>query len=187
MTLPVVVVLAMLIGGLAAPNTPPAGGPAPPTSAVLPPITVAAPPVSASTQPPCTALLQALPVRLDGLAPRVVHPQPDSPFVVAWGDPAVVLRCGVARPKDLVPGSSVQYFAIAGRAGRPVYFDRTQTSSANVFTSVDRAAYVEVSVPSRLAAGPLPALADAIAASMPAVCVVDPAETDLSKLCTRRR
>lgn len=180
------VVLALLIGGLAGLTTPRNGGSAASTPAVLPPLTVAAPPLSAATEAPCTALLQALPVRLAGLAPRVVHSQPDSPFVVAWGDPPVVLRCGVTRPKDLAPGSSAQFFAIAGRAGRQVFFDQTQSGSSNVFTSVDRAAYVEVSVPKQLAAGPMPALADAIAASMPAVCVVDPAVTDLSKLCTRR-
>ena len=66
-----------------------------------------------------------------------------------------------------------------------VSYLHTSSHGANVYVSVDRAVYVEVTVPDRYAAGPVPAISDAVAA-LPAVCEVNPAETDVSKLCTHR-
>jgi hypothetical protein len=45
----------------------------------------------------CRAILKALPEKLDGHA-RVETT--GSKYAVAWGDPAVVLRCGVDKPSD---------------------------------------------------------------------------------------
>ena len=50
---------------------------------------------------PCSDVVDVLPVRLDALGPRVVDPA--SPLVRAWGDPAVVLRCGVSDPPGYDP------------------------------------------------------------------------------------
>ncbi len=157
-TVPLVLVAALLIGGGS-------DDPGSPTSAVPPPVTVSAPPAQAATLKPCTAVLQVLPERLAGLAPRVVHSTPSSSFVVAWGDPAVVLRCGVARPASLKPGDSEQLFQVNG-----VAFAQQASGDATVYTAVDRAAYVEVSVPSTFAGGPLAPLAAAIGKALPAVC-----------------
>ena len=51
---------------------------------------------------------------------------------------------------------------------------------------VDRPSYVEVTVPTSYAQPPLSPIADAIAKALPAVCVVTPTETDVTKLCTHR-
>jgi hypothetical protein len=150
-TLPVVVILALLLGhpGTHEKTSADRSGTAP----TLAPLTPAAPPSDASTQGPCTKLLTTLPVQLGELVPRVVHPKPDSPFVIAWGNPAVLLRCGVERPSNLKPGSADFVPQVDG-----VAFFEKDTPGAYVYTTIDRAAYVEVSVPSSLGAGPLPQL-----------------------------
>lgn len=132
----------------------------------MPALTPTAPPSNPGAQGPCTKLLTALPIQLGELAGRIVHPKPDSPFVVAWGDPAVVLRCGVVRPDELQPGSSGFVPVVNG-----VAFFEKNGSATHVYTAIDRAAYIEVSVPNAFAAGPLPQLASAIAKVLPAVCV----------------
>ena len=59
-----------------------------------------APPTGTDTAQ-CQAVVGVLPQRLDTLDPRVVDPA--SPLVRAWGDPAVVLRCGVPVPAGYDP------------------------------------------------------------------------------------
>ena len=149
-----------------------------------PPITVAAPPSNAAAEAPCAQVLSALPVKLGPLAPRAVHTEPDSPFVVAWGDPPVVLRCGVTRPAGLTPGSSEQVF-LAGE----VYWLPVQEKSSTVFTSVDRSVYVEVRVLKKMAYQPLPILGHAIAGKLKAICAVpeDDSTYRPDQLCTHRR
>ena len=182
MTLPFVVILALVFGllsGLGTSTSPPA------SPAVLPALTLAAPPSSTATAGPCTTLLSTLPTALDALAPRVVHPTPDSLFVVAWGDPPVVLRCGVDRPAALVPSSSALLLIVDGVAFLP-----QQTSATTVFVAVDRAAYVEVTVPKSYAQPPLAALADAIAKAMKPVCLPQAGSgqppVPTAQLCTQR-
>jgi hypothetical protein len=118
-----------------------------------------------------------------GLAQRVVHATPDTPDVLAWGDPPVILRCGVARPKDLHAGSGAEFFALGPPDGP--FWDVTSSNEGEVYTTVDRPVYISVSVPARYASGPMPALSRAIAKALPAVCSTnstDPVKT----LCTRR-
>ena len=153
------------------------------------PLTVSAPPNVTSQASACTKVLAQLPVQLGALAPRVVHAMPDTPFVVAWGNPAVILRCGVARPKSLHAGSSTQYFQNGNAANSP-YFDVTKGDGGNVFTTVDRAAYVEIDVPTKYqGATAVPPLSDAIAKALPPVCSVPDSngQTGSLPLCTRRR
>ena len=182
MTLPFVVILALVFGlhsggGSTAPS------PTPPEA--LPALTLPAPPSSTATARPCTTLLGTLPTALGTLAPRVVHPTPDSLFVVAWGDPAVVLRCGVARPASLVPSSSALLVITDGVAFLP-----EQAKDETVFTAIDRAAYVEVTVPKSYPQPPLAALADAIAKAMKPVCLpqAGPGQPTVAtaQLCTHR-
>jgi hypothetical protein len=57
-----------------------------------------------------------------------------------------------------------------------------------VFTTVDREAYVSITVPGAYqGSAVLPPLSQAIAAALPAVCSTDPATPDPNQLCTRRR
>lgn len=60
------------------------------------PVEVAAPPAVSSADAPCAKLLGALPRELAGQKTRAVTDAPHR--VVAWGDPPIVLRCGVEKP-----------------------------------------------------------------------------------------
>jgi hypothetical protein len=57
-------------------------------------VTVVVPTPSSGSQ--CARLVAALPQELDGRGRRATSPVSD--LVVAWGSPAVVLRCGVPAP-----------------------------------------------------------------------------------------
>ncbi len=105
----------------------------------------------------CSRLQEALPGKVAGQDRRDTLPTSDR--TAAWGDPPVVLRCGVARPSDLRPTS--QLLEIDG-----VEWFLDERRSAFVFTTVHRQAYVEVRVPGATprerATNPLVDLAPAI-------------------------
>lgn len=146
-------------------------------------MTTAAPPLAAKNKTACNKVLEKLPVQLHGLAPRIVHATPDTPYVVAWGDPPVVLACGAARPAALHPNSGVRVFSTTGSTGP--YFVVTSQGDDEVYTAIDRAVYVSISVPAQYHSGPVPPLARALAAALPAVCTTDPSAPPAQK-CTRR-
>jgi hypothetical protein len=158
---------------------------------VLGPVSVTAPTDSSSaTVTTCAQVISAMPLRLDGQDLRRTVSNPPSSSIVAWGDPAIVLRCGVARPADLVPGSSAQFISVTGQRGP--YYDVKSNGDANVYTTVDRAVYIDLTIPSKyLSAPPLPTVSDAIARVLRPVCVagqpwagpLPPRDT----LCDRRR
>jgi len=180
-TLPLVVILALLLGHANRhPKATARAGTGQPS--VLAPISVAAPPTDPAAVAPCTKLLAALPVQLGELAPRIVHPTPDSPFVVAWGNPAVVLRCGVGRPSALRPASADLDIGVDG-----VYWLPVPREQGTVWTTVDRAVYVELTVPKAYPQPPLGPISDAVAKVAPPVCVVDPKQSDTTRLCTHRK
>lgn len=149
-------------------------------------LSYSAPPRANVDAEPCAKVLAQLPVSLDGKTPRIVRTKPDTPFVTAWGSPPVVFRCGVARPAALKPGSDEQAQS-GGLLGGP-YFFVTSSKDGNVWTSVDRAAYISVTIPTQYqGADIMPPLASAIAKALPAVCTTDSSTPDLAKLCTRRK
>jgi hypothetical protein len=179
-----VVVLALLLGhttGRDKKTSAPSGSTAP---RALAPITVTAPPPNPKADAPCTKLLGTLPITLAGLAGRPARST--WTYVAAWGDPAVTVRCGVPRPADLRAGSSDFVLGVNG-----VNFIQTLQHKTHVFVAIDRAAYIEVSVPDSYAQPPLGPIADAIAEALPAVCVPGAApgqqQPDPRKLCTNRK
>jgi hypothetical protein len=181
-----VVVIALVIGAISGTGGKGADSTRNPTAAALPALTPSAPPQAAAQATSCNKVLEQLPVRLGRLEPRVVHSHPDSPYIVAWGDPAVVLSCGVERPKDLVPGSATEFLA-GGTTSGPFY-DVTRQGAANLWTTVDRGPYISIRVPAQYqGADVLPPLSTAIATALPAVCTTNSSEPDVTKLCTRRK
>ena len=70
------------------------------------PIAVAAPELSTDQATACAALIEALPAKLLTHTSREVTPA-DAP-VAAWGDPAIVVTCGVEMPDDFEPGASCE-------------------------------------------------------------------------------
>jgi hypothetical protein len=132
------------------------------SSGPLPGVTVVAPPTPDDrTQAACIKVFAKLPLQLDGLAPRKT--ETDSSFVAAWGDPPIVIRCGVAKPAIFGTTGAAQLIDLNGVIWQP---DPQKTQV--VYTSVDRSVYVEVTVPNSQTQ-PLTDLASAISA-LPQIC-----------------
>jgi hypothetical protein len=182
-TVPFIVIVGLAIGAVFGSGDSGSGSHS--SSRALPALTPSAPPHAAAETAACARVLAELPRQLGRLQPRVVRPHPDSPFIVAWGEPPVVLRCGVDRPAELKAGSSA-VFQSGGTESGPFY-DVTRSGSANVWTTVDRGPYISITVPAKYqGSAVLPPLSAAIAKALPAVCTTDPNTSDPAKLCTRR-
>ena len=160
---PVTVLLAFLLSAGHSDTPPSNSAPAGP----LPAVTAPAPPKpDAATQAACVKVFAKLPVQLGQLPPR--RTQTDSSFVAAWGNPAVVLRCGVAKPAIFGSPEAAQLVEVNAVLWQPdPQRDRT------VYTTVDRGVYIEVTVPAG-ADQPLPLLASAVSA-LPRLCTASDA------------
>lgn len=95
-------------------------------------------PVSEPGDSMCAELVARLPERLSNQERRTV--EPDTGSAAAWGDPPVVLRCGVAEPAALQPDSPLT--EING-----ITWFAEERSKGFVFTSVGLQPRVEVTVP----------------------------------------
>ncbi|MFR9755265.1 DUF3515 domain-containing protein [Streptomyces sp. TR06-5] len=115
----------------------------------------------------CRALHRALPERVTGLDP--VDTRPASRYTAAWGDPSVELRCGVSRPDVLRPGSEHYNPTAEAVDVNGVSWLLEQRENGYRFTTTDRAARVEVTVPDAYApeVGVLTAFADPIERTVP--------------------
>jgi hypothetical protein len=87
---------------------------------------------------------------------------PDSDLTAAWGDPTIVLRCGVPEPEALEPTSEL--VSVDGVDWFP-----ERLTAGYLFTTYGRVVFVEVSVPDDYApeAGALTDLADSVQAAVP--------------------
>ena len=86
----------------------------------------------------CRALLRALPDTVDKQSRRDV--EPPGALAAAWGDPAIVLRCGVPTPQSLTASSSCAEVNGVG-------WFAEQRADAYRFTTIGRSANVQVQVP----------------------------------------
>ncbi len=148
---------------------------------------MSAPPSSDSaTLSACAKVIGAMPLSLGGADVRATASNPASPDIVAWGDPPIVLRCGVDRPATLEPADSDFIIAVDGVNLLPKKHGATTR-----YTVIDRAVYLDVDVPASYSQPPLAPIADAVAAQLPQVCkVADPTGATAvpdDQLCTHRR
>ena len=125
----------------------------------LPVLPVEVPPVTPEADASCPALMGALPLELDGEPSRRV--QSDSPYAYAWGDPAIVLVCGVDRPEGYVTG------AAAIQINGVQWYVDTSDPDTTVWTTVDRPVYVQISLPPSVDSAPVTALTPQIAQTLP--------------------
>lgn len=124
-------------------------------------------PVTAPTDVPppvlqtCADLVGAVPESVAGQDRRATDPE--SALTVAWGDPAIVLRCGVPRPATLKPSS--QLVSVNG-----VDWFAEELTGGYLFTTYGRQAFVEVSVPAEYApeVGPITEVGAAVTETVPA-------------------
>lgn len=168
MLVPVVIAVAVVVnvlGGSAEDEDTTARGPAeiegtaPPARADLPPLPVPVPPVTPEADQNCPAVMSALPLELAGEQSRPV--QADSPFAYAWGEPAVVLVCGVERPAGWTTGAS------AIQINGVQWFVDSSDPDVTVWTTVDRPVYVRVDLPAGVDSAPVTALTTALAQALP--------------------
>ncbi len=126
------------------------------------PVTVSpAPSAKAAVAAVCARLLPALPDKVDKAERRPVNPA--GAAAAAWGaDPVVVLRCGVAEPRELTRTSDLT-------GVNDVAWFLVERPGTRVFTTVGRVANVEVSIPLEYepAPGPLVDVAAAMKATNP--------------------
>jgi hypothetical protein len=115
--------------------------------------------VPADQRDACTALLDAVPARLADQERREVT---GNRYAAAWGDPAIVLRCGVGEP------AGFDKFSACQRTEGIDWFVPEETMTDQeadvVMTTIGRQPDVEVSMPAqyRPSAGPMVDLAPAL-------------------------
>ncbi|MQY12194.1 hypothetical protein SRB5_23240 [Streptomyces sp. RB5] len=113
-------------------------------------VAVPAPRPSGEAVAHCAALAKRLPRALDDdLRRRTV--KPESRYTAAWGDPAVVLRCGVRRPAVLTPGTELYNPSADTAEVDGVDWLLEDTDEGYRFTTVGRRTFVEVAVPEHYA------------------------------------
>ena len=159
--MPVVVALVVLVNVLGGSDGAPAdvSGATATAREDLPVLPVKVPPVTPEADASCPALMTSLPLELSGQQSRRV--KSDTPYAYAWGDPAIVLICGVDRPAGFVAGvATIQI------NGVQFYID-TSDPDTTVWTTVDRPVYVRISLPASVDSAPVTALTPLIAAALP--------------------
>ena len=125
----------------------------------LAPLPVDVPPVTPEADASCPAVMSALPLDLQDEPSRQV--QSDSPFAYAWGEPPVVLICGVDRPAGFTVGvSAIQINGVQ-------WYVDTGDPDTTVWTTVDRPVYVQVTLPASVDSAPVTALSTPIAGALP--------------------
>lgn len=135
----------------------------------LDPLGLAVVPAPAASSADCARLLAALPHTLDGaesgrdsqgaLERRQLRvPAPEG--AAGWGDPPVVLRCGLDRPADLTATSRL--LVVSG-----VQFLEIPGGGMSTWVAVDRPVYVAVAFPPRSGSGPLQQIATVISRALP--------------------
>jgi hypothetical protein len=130
------------------------------------------PPTDDAAVSTCEGLIAKLPESIAGL--KSIELSNGDGWAAAWGDPAIVLRCGVAESPALVPTSQciavndIDWFATQDGAEA----DLSNLRDATVdMTTVGRSVNVEVSVPAKWQppGDALLGVADAIRATTEAV------------------
>ncbi|SEO00179.1 Protein of unknown function [Actinacidiphila rubida] len=124
--------------------------------------TVAVPVPGAQVAGYCAALHARLPQKVNGLPRHDL--KPDSDLTAGWGDPSIVLRCGVPRPAADNDAS-----ADAVEVDGVGWLIEPQNGGTFRLTTTLRKAYVEVTLPKRYAGdlGPLTDLAGAVKRTIP--------------------
>jgi hypothetical protein len=116
--------------------------------------------VDPATAQICVDFVGALPDTLSGQESQ--ETDPESSLTAAWGEPAIIVRCGVQRPAALEPSS--QLTTVNG-----VDWFAEELTGGYLFTTYGRQAYVEVTVPDDYAPeiGPVTELSAAVSDSVP--------------------
>lgn len=161
------VLLALVVAGLgiaARAGAFDAPDPAPETG----PLALAPVDAPGASSPACTSLLAALPADLPGDPAFPTRPlaEPVQPGARAWAAAPrpVVLRCGLPRPQELMPTSGL---TDVNGVSWLTLSDGTPQPTLVTYVAVDRGVYVALTTPTAVGTGPVQAVSDAIARTLP--------------------
>ncbi|MEU9210378.1 DUF3515 domain-containing protein [Streptomyces sp. NPDC048415] len=132
-------------------------------------VSVAVPSPDAKVTKLCQNLDKVLPRKVDGQSRQ--DPEPRSALTAGWGSPAIILRCGVERPPKMIDpkvalGDDPK--AAGGGVNGVDWLMEKQDDGSNRFTTANRSAYVQVTVPKgRDTSGMLVDLAASIKKAIP--------------------
>ena len=132
-----------------------------PVTDVTDPLPVSSVEAPDATSTASTTLLAALPDPLAAL-PRGQLVQGDDPLltgVAAWGEPAVILRCGTPTPQELTCSAAVQ--VVDGVTWLPLY-----GSGVTTYLAVDRPVRVALTIPDGTSTGPWQDMSKIIGATL---------------------
>ncbi|GAA4559239.1 DUF3515 domain-containing protein [Pseudonocardia xishanensis] len=160
------VLLALVVAGLALYARSGGFTPAPPAPETGP-LAVAPVDAPAAGGQACASLLAALPTDLPGDPASTGRPlaEPAQPGVKAWAASPrpVVLRCGLTRPQELTPTSTLT--EVNGVSWLTIT-DGTPEPSLVTYVAVDREVYVALTTPTRIGSGPVQTISDTIARTL---------------------
>jgi len=111
----------------------------------------------------CAELVAALPEEIEtgeGDLDRRALADPAPQGAAAWGDPPVVLRCGLARPAELTPSSRL--IDVSG-----VQFLQVPGTGATSWVVVDRPVYVVLTLPEGSGSAAVQQVAGAVRTTLP--------------------
>jgi len=108
----------------------------------------------------CRAFMLALPADLGTFRGRAVDG--GGPGVAAWGDPPVILRCGLETPEDLTCSSSlIQVNKVSWLVLTASGLDQT------TYLAVDRSVRIAVTAPDGTSPDAIGQISDVVAAALP--------------------
>ncbi|WP_051266857.1 DUF3515 domain-containing protein [Nakamurella lactea] len=152
----IVVVVAVIVGGVIWSHSQPAGDTGP--------VAVGAAPAPGAGGKNCTALMTALPAQLAGSARREVIGSPTG--VAAWGDPAITLRCGLPTPQELTCSAGLVQLSNAN--GQPgVLWLQQSEGGQTTYLAADRPVRIAVTLPDNAGTGPIQELSSVISGVLP--------------------
>lgn len=127
------------------------------------PLAVPAAPAPGESGRYCSQLMSLLPNDLGGFQRRPLIA--GTPGQAAWGDPAIVLRCGLSDPAELTCSAPLTKFT--GADGTSVEWLRTAAGASVTYLAVDRPVRIAVTVPDSAGIGPVQGLSDLIGRTLP--------------------
>lgn len=155
----VVVTMAVIVTGLVIASRISSEANAPDTG----PLAVPAAPAPGAAGRYCQQLLAQLPDRLAD-EPRRALSSP-APGVAVWGDPAIIVRCGLPDPAELTCASPLMQFT--GAADGSVAWLQMEDSSATTYLVADRPVRIAITLPPGAGTDPVQHLSDVIAQTLP--------------------
>jgi hypothetical protein len=162
LSLPVVVIIAVIIGGVIWSKQQPAG--ATEEVAVVP---VSAP-GAAGTH--CSQLMTALPKDLTDAPHREAIGDPAGTAV--WGDPPIILRCGLPTPAELTCSSALTQVSNAN--GQPgVQWLQLSEGGQTTYLAADRPVRIALTLPDGAGTGTIQQISSVISGIMPSTAGAD--------------